>query len=191
MIGLSVSSFYYKPKIDPKLKAITDADLRDKIEEIQAEFPRYGYRRVKKHLARESLIVNEKRIRRVMKEYWLLPEIKKAFVTATTDSDHEYPVYPNLVKGREVNGPNEIWVADLTYIRIATCFVYLAVILDLFSRKVVGWAIAKSLHKEICLEALRMALETRDPAPGCIHHSDRSVRLGGIRRSLNVPGLSD
>lgn len=176
MIGLSVSSFYYKPKIDPRVKAITDADLRDKIEAIQAEFPGYGYRRVKKHLAREGLIVNEKRIRRVMREHGLFPGIKKAFVTATTDSNHEFPVYPNLVKDREVNGPNEIWVADITYIRIATCFVYLAVILDLFSRKVVGWAISRSLQREICLEALKMALETRDPAPGCIHHSDRGVQ---------------
>lgn len=176
MIGLSVSSFYYKPKIDPQVKAVTDADLRDKIEAIQAEFPGYGYRRVKKHLAREGLIVNEKRIRRVMREYGLLAEIRKAFVTATTDSDHEFPVYPNLVKDREINGPNEVWVADITYIRIATCFVYLAVILDLFSRKVVGWAIARSLHKELCLEALKMALETRDPAPDCIHHSDRGVQ---------------
>jgi transposase InsO family protein len=177
MIGLSVSSFYYKPKIDPKVKAITDADLRDKIEAIQAGFPRYGYRRVKKHLLLyEGLRVNEKRIRRVMREYGLLAEIKKAFVTATTDSDHELPIYPNLVKGREVNGPNDVWVADLTYIRIASCFVYLAVILDLFSRKVVGWAISKSLQREICVEALKMALETRDPAAGCIHHSDRGVQ---------------
>lgn len=176
MIGLSVSSFYYKPKIDPRVRAITDADLRDKIEAIQVEFPRYGYRRVKKHLAREGLIVNEKRIRRVMREYGLFPQIKKAFVTVTTDSDHGYPVYPNLAHDLEVNAPNEIWVADITYIRIATCFVYLAVLLDLFSRKVIGWAISRSLHKELCLEALRMALEARDPALGCIHHSDRGVQ---------------
>ena len=177
MIGLSVSSFYYQPIVDFKTKAITDADLRDKIEEIQSEFPRYGYRRVKKHLLLyEGLCVNEKRIRRVMREYGLLAEIKKSFVTQTTDSDHEFQIYPNLVKHREVNGPNEVWVADLTYIRIATCFVYLAVILDLFSRKVIGWAISKSLQKEVCVEALKMAFETRDPAPGCIHHSDRGVQ---------------
>ena len=176
MIGIPTSSFYYRPKGDPKLRASVDADLRDKIEAIQVEFTRYGYRRVKKHLAREGLIVNEKRIRRVMREYGLFPEIRRAFTVATTDSDHALPVYPNLVKDREVNGPNEIWVGDITYIRIATCFVYLAVILDLFSRKVVGWAIARTLQKEICLEALKMALETRDPSPGCIHHSDQGVQ---------------
>lgn len=176
MIGLSASSYYYKPKVDSLEKAKQDCDLRDKIEAIQAIFCRYGYRRLKRHLAREGLIVNEKRIRRVMREYGLYPEIKRAFVTTTTDSDHEFPVYENLVKHREVNGPNEIWVSDITYIRIATCFVYLAVILDLFSRKVIGWAMARSLHRDICLEALKMALETRNPPPGCIHHSDRGVQ---------------
>lgn len=176
MIGFSVSSYYYQPKIDPQEKARRDCDLRDKIETIQAIFPRYGYRRLRHHLAREGLIVNEKRIRRVMREYGLYPEIRKAFSIATTDSDHDFPVYENLVKDREVNGPNEVWVADITYIRILTCFVYLAVILDLFSRKVIGWAIGRSLHKELCIEALKMALETRDPAHGCIHHSDRGVQ---------------
>lgn len=176
MMGMSVSSFYYKPRIDPKEKEVTDTCLRDKIEAIQAEFPGYGYRRLKRHLARDGLIINEKRIRRVMHEHGLLPEIKRAFKIATTDSDHALPVYPNLVKNREVNSPNEIWVADITYIRIARCFVYLAVILDLFSRKVVGWGLAKNMKKELCLEALNMALETRDPASGCIHHSDRGVQ---------------
>jgi len=176
MIGLSVSGYYYKPKIDPQEKAKRDCDLRDRIEAIQAIFPRNGYRRLRHHLNREGLIINEKRIRRVMREHGLYPEIRKAFSVATTDSNHAFPIYGNLVKGREVNGPNEIWVSDITYIRIATCFVYLAVILDRFSRKVVGWAIARSLHKEICLEALKMALETRNPPHGCIHHSDRGVQ---------------
>jgi len=175
MIGLSTSSYYYKPKVDPQEKAKQDCDLRDQIEAIQAVFPRYGYRRLRHHLAREGLTVNEKRVRRVMREYGLYPEIRKAFSIATTDSDHSFPVSENLVKNREVNGPNEVWVADSTYIRILPGFVYLAVILDLFSRKVIGWAIARSLHKEICLEALKMALETRDPSPGCIHHSARGV----------------
>lgn len=175
MTDLSLSTYYYRPKIDPKKKAMSDSNLRGRIEKIQAEFPGYGYRRIRKHLAREGFSVNAKRIRRVMRESGLFAEVKKAFV-ATTDSDHNLPIHPNLVKHREVNGPNEIWVADLTYIRIATCFVYLAVVLDLFSRKVVGWAISRSLSKEICVEALKMALETRDPAAGCIHHSDRGVQ---------------
>jgi putative transposase len=114
MIGLSISSFYYRPKIDPRTQAISDADLRDRIELIQAEFSRYGYRRMKRHLQREGLTVNEKRICRVMREYGLFPQIRKAFVAVTTDSDHAFPVYENLVRHREVNGPNEIWVADIS-----------------------------------------------------------------------------
>lgn len=176
MIGLSTSSFYYKPKRDPILKAKADADLRDRIEKIQAELPRTGYRRLYEYLARDGTVVNTKRIRRIMREYGLFAEVKKAFKTATTDSKHGFPVYPNLVKELEITGPNQIWVSDITYIRIATCFIYLAVILDLFSRKVIGWAISTSLHRDICLVALRMALEERKPAAGCIHHSDRGVQ---------------
>ena len=176
MIGLSVSSFYYHPKLDPSTSGMADADLRDRIERIQVEFPRYGYRRMKRQLHREGLTVNAKRIRRVMRAYGLVAEIRKACVAVTTDSDHALPVYENLVKHREVNGPNEIWVADITYIRIATGFVYLAVLLDRFSRKVIGWAIARRLHRDVCLAVLHMALETREPLPGCIHHSDRGVQ---------------
>lgn len=175
MIGLSVSGYYYRPKIDPQERARSDADMRDKIEAIQAEFPRYGYRRIHEWLKRGGLRVNGKRIRRIMREYGLFPEIKRAYVT-TTDSSHGFAVYPNLVKNMEINGPNQVWAADITYIRIATCFVYLAVILDLFSRKVVGWAISRSLKRELALEALRMALEERKPKAGCIHHSDRGVQ---------------
>lgn len=156
-------------------RARRDAELRDRIEALQATFPRYGYRRIHRQLEREALTVNEKRIRRVMKEHGLLPEIKRAYV-ATTDSDQALPVYPNLVKDREVNGPNAVWVADITYIRIATGFVYLAVILDLFSRKVIGWALSTSLRHELALEALTMAIETRPPPEGCMHHADRGVQ---------------
>ena len=176
MIGLSTSSFYYKPKRDPILKAKADADLRDWIEKIQAELPRTGYRRLYEYLARDGTVVNSKRIRRIMREHGLFAEVKKAFKTATTDSKHGLPVYPNLVKGLEITGPNQVWVSDITYIRITTCFIYLAVILDLFSRKVIGWAISTSLHRDICLVALRMALEERKPAAGCVHHSDRGVQ---------------
>lgn len=176
MIGLSTSSYYYKPKRDPVLKAKADTDLRDRIEKIQAELPRTGYRRLHEYLEREGLTVNPKRIRRVMREHGLFAEVKKAFKTATTDSKHGLPVYPNLVGGMEITEPNRVWASDITYIRIATCFVYLAVILDLYSRKVIGWAISPSLHRDLCLEALKMALEERKPSAGCIHHSDRGVQ---------------
>ena len=176
MTGLSPSSYYYRPKTDPKQKAMTDSDLRDLIEGIQIEFPRYGYRRVQKHLAREGMTVNAKRIRRVMREYGLCAEVSRTFKVATTDSDHPFGVYPNLMKNVQVTGLNQAWVADITYIRIRTCFVYLAVILDLYSRKVIGWAISRSLHRSLCIEALKTALEERKPPQGCIHHSDRGVQ---------------
>lgn len=176
MIGLSTSSYYYMPKRDPVLKAKTDADLRDRIEKIQAELPRTGYRRLHEYLEREGLTVNTKRIRRVMREHGLYAEVRKAFKTATTDSRHGLPVYPNLVQGLEITEPNRVWASDITYIRIATCFVYLAVILDLYSRKVIGWAISPSLHRDLCLAALRLALDERKPSAGCIHHSDRGVQ---------------
>lgn len=175
MIGLPVSTYYYRPKVDVVEKAILDCDLRDRIELIQVEFPGYGYRRIRVHMAREGLVVNGKRIRRVMREYGLLAEVKRAYV-ATTDSNHDLPIYPNLLGGREVNGPNEVWVADITYIRISTCFVYLAVVLDLFSRKVVGWAISRNMERSLVISALQEAIKARNPPEGIVHHSDRGVQ---------------
>lgn len=175
MISLPLSSYYYRPKKSPEERARQDADLRDKIEEIHVGLPGYGYRRIKEHLELEGITVNWKKIRRVMKEYGLLPEIKKAYV-ATTDSNHGFAIFPNLLKGLIIDRLNQVWVSDITYIRISQCFVYLAVVIDLYSRKVVGWAIAKGLGRELALGALRMALENRKPPEGCIHHSDRGVQ---------------
>lgn len=175
MTGLSVSGYYYRPRRDPVAHARRDADLREEIESIQARCPRYGYRRVMWELRRAGQQVNSKRIRRVMREHGLFAQVRRAYVR-TTDSRHSFGIYPNLVKGRRPDGPNQIWVADITYIRISTCFVYLAVILDLFSRKVVGWALSHSLQHELSLEALKMAFEVRKPTEGCIHHSDRGVQ---------------
>lgn len=172
MTGLSVSGYYYKPKIDPIEKARRDVDLRDKIEAIQSEFRGYGYRRIYNHFLREGVTINSKRIRRVMRENGLFPEIKRAYV-ATTDSEHNCKVYPNLVRGFRVDGLNQVWVADITYIRISTCFVYLAIIMDVFSRKIIGWAVSKRLKRDLSLGALETAIKTRRPSPGCIHHSDR------------------
>jgi putative transposase len=126
-------------------------------------------------LKRRGVQVNEKRVRRVMKKFGLRPITWRPFVR-TTDSRHALPVYPNLVKKRQVRAMNEIWVADITYIRIRSSFVYLAAILDLYSRRIVGWAISKRIDTELCIAALRMALETRYHPHGCIHHSDRGVQ---------------
>ena len=175
MTGISVSAYYYKPKVSAEEKARRDTELRDKIEKVQAEFSGYGYRRIKKHFDMRGEKINDKRIRRIMKEHGLMPEIKRAY-KVTTDSDHDHLIYPNVIKGMVPSGTDQIWVGDITYIKIATCFVYLAVILDMFSRKVIGWAISKSLHKSLSLEALKMAIEERKPNAGCIHHTDRGVQ---------------
>jgi transposase InsO family protein len=125
-------------------------------------------------LNRRGVAVNAKRIRRVMKKFGLRPITWRRFVP-TTDSCHALPVYPNLLKNRRIRAVNQAWVADITYIRIRSSFVYLAAILDLYSRKIVGWAISKRIDTELCVTALRMALETRS-ARGCIHHSDRGTQ---------------
>ena len=173
--GLPSSTFYYKPdKQHRKRRDDQDEKLRQLIERIHEELPGYGYRRIKRELKRRGHKVNEKPVRRVMKKFGLKPITWRTFVR-TTDSRHALPVYPNLIKNRQVCAVNQVWVADITYIRIRSSFVYLAAILDLYSRKVVGWAISKRIDTELCVAALRMALETRR-SHGCIHHSDRGVQ---------------
>jgi len=176
MIGLSQSTYYYTPKVPREDRDQVDADLRDKMETLQANYSCWGYRTLRAQLRlRYSLQVNGKRILRVMHKYDLFRQIKRRFIR-TTDSEHAYPVYPNLLKGFEVTDVNQVWVADITYIRILTGFVFLAVILDVFSRRIVGWGIAKRIDHRLTLEALRMALSERNPRAGLIHHSDQGVQ---------------
>lgn len=174
MLKMARSSYYYKKTLDLQ-KQKEGADLRDRIEKVVVENEKYGYRRVTAQLQREGLNVNHKRVQRIMQEEELICKIKKRWVV-TTDSNHPYPIAPNLLKGAKITGVNQAWVSDITYIRILTAFVYLAVILDVFSRKVVGWAISKRIDTELTRAALRMAIETRCPPRGCIHHSDRGVQ---------------
>ena len=175
MIGLSPSTYYYHPKRSRASREREDAELRDAIEAIQTDFPQAGYRTVQQYLKRQGRFVGERRIRRVMKRFSLHAEIKRAFVH-TTDSNHAHRVYPNLLPGKCLTGINQAWAADITYIRIVNGFVYLAVILDLFSRRVMGWAISKHIDAELVLAALKQAIQTRRPPPGCVHHSDRGVQ---------------
>jgi putative transposase len=175
-MNLAASSYYYKAKSDVKGQARSDTELRDHIERIQGEFSGYGYRRLGKQLRREGISVNDKRIRRLQREYQLYPIRWQSFKITTTDSNHGHKVYPNLLAGMNLTGTNQAWVADITYIRIVKGFVYLAALLDRYSRKVIGWAISKRIDSELCLAALKSALDTRKPPPGCIHHSDRGVQ---------------
>jgi transposase InsO family protein len=153
-----------------------DVDLRDEIQRIAVEFGCYGRPRMTAELHERGWRVNHKRVRRIMREDNLLCLRKRKFVVATTDSNHSRPVYPNLAGAMTVTGLNQLWVADITYIRLEWEFVYLAVVLDAFSRRVVGWALDRTLQDELTIGALNMALEQRSPAPGLVHHSDRGIQ---------------
>jgi len=152
-----------------------DLDLRDEIQRVALEFPCYGWRRVTAELRRRGWTVNHKRVRHIMREDNLLCLCRKKFVV-TTDSDHDLPVFPNLAGGMVLTGLDQLWVADITYIRLAIEFVYLAVILDAFSRRVIGWALDRTLEAELATAALQMALRRRAPGPGLVHHSDRGMQ---------------
>ncbi len=152
-----------------------DLDVRDQIQRIALEWPCYGWRRIRAELRRRGWTVNHKRVRRIMREDNLLCLRRRKFVL-TTDSNHSQPVYPNLAGEMVVSGIDQLWVADITYIRLETEFVYLAVVLDAYSRRVIGWALERTLEDDLSIAALRMALERRSPAPGLVHHSDRGVQ---------------
>jgi len=152
-----------------------DLELRDALQRLALEFPSYGWPRMTAELQRRGWAVNHKRVYRLMREDNLLCLRKRKFVV-TTDSDHGLPVYANLVPALQLTGLDQLWVADLTYIRLAVEFVYLAVILDAFSRRVIGWALGRTLEAVLTLGALRMALAQRRPKPGLVHHSDRGVQ---------------
>ena len=152
-----------------------DMDLRDEIQRIALEFPSYGRPRMTAELKRRGWEANHKRVYRIMRQDNLLCLRRRKFVV-TTDSNHNRPLYPNLARGMVLTGIDQLWVADITYIRLETEFVYLAVILDAYSRRVIGWALDRTLEDELTLAALRMALEGRIPAAGLVHHSDRGIQ---------------
>ncbi len=168
-----------------------DIDLRDEIQKIALEFPYYGRRRVAAELKRRGWKVNHKRVHRIMREDNLLCLRRRKFVV-TTDSNHSHRVYPNVAAGIETTAVNQLWVADITYIRLETEFVYLAVVLDAFSRRVVGWALDRTLEATLVMTALRSALQKRRPAPGLVHHSDRGVQYacGGYTDLLKEHGIT-
>jgi transposase InsO family protein len=149
--------------------------LRDQVQRVALEWPTYGSRRITAELRRSGLTVNRKRVQRLMRADHLLCLRRRTFV-ATTESGHGLRVYPNLAATLTLSGINQLWRADITYIRLREEFIYLAVILDAFSRRVIGWALAGRLEAELALAALEMALEQRRPAVGLVHHSDRGVQ---------------
>jgi len=176
---LARSSYYYQPKEPDPLVTKADLDIRDRIEAVCIDFPRYGYRRVTYQLHYDGYVVNHKKVLRLMGESDLLCQARRKWVR-TTDSKHGLPVYKNLIKDKRITGINQVWIADITYIRIRYGFVYLAAILDVFSRKVIGYAISRSMDTALVLEALQMAIADRKPGQGVIHHSDRGVQYASL-----------
>ncbi len=172
-VGVGRTWWYTHPAAETI--AERNASLRDAIERLVLEFPGYGYRRVTKALQRDGWAINHKRVLRVMREESLLCQLERRFVR-TTDSTHTLRTYPNLLTALAPVRADQAWVADSTYIRLPTTFVYLACVLDAWSRRCVGWELSRAIDTTLTLAALDRALASRHPAPGLIHHSDRGVQ---------------
>jgi transposase InsO family protein len=188
-VGLPRSSYYYEPQ------QTDEAPLQAALEKVVGEWPTYGYRRVTKQLEREGVIVNSKRVRRWLAERgWQRPVVVKK--KRTTDSTHSFPRYPNLVAGLLIEHPDQVWVADITSVRLRVEWVYLAVLMDVFTRGIRGWHLGRFLDQELTLTALGRALAPRVPE---IHHSDQGVQYAatayvqtlqeaGVRLSMAAVG---
>jgi putative transposase len=166
-MGIARSTFYDRPDA-----GTDDVSVVAQMKAICDEFETYGYRRVGAELRHRGIVVNAKKVRRLMRAHGLNLKRRKRFI-ATTDSDHNDPICPNLAASMMLDGPNQLWVADITYVAIAISFVYLAVILDAWSRRVVGYAISRSIDARLAAAALKAAIDARNPPRGCVHHSDR------------------
>ena len=179
MLNIPRSTFYYEPKIPSKNKLLLETDLKDRIERIICEFPGYGSRRITEQLKRDGWSINRKRVQRIMRDNELLCVVKRRKMW-TTNSQHDHKRYPNLIRNITINHVNQLWVADITYIRILRGFVFLSIVLDAHSRKVLGYSIANHLKTELPLKALTMAIAQRKPSSGCIHHSDQGLQYASI-----------
>ena len=194
LAGVSRAGFYRS--LQDRAPVEEDMEVRSVIQQIAVEHRRrYGYRRISAELRRRGMLVNHKRVLRMLREDNLLAVQPRAFVV-TTDSDHEFEVYLNLASRMKLTGMNQLWIADITYIRLKKEFVYLAVVLDAFSRKVVGWALNHTLAARLPIAALEQAIAQRQPPPGLVHHSDRGVQYACgdyaqiLQRHQMIPSMS-
>jgi len=174
-LGRVSRSGFYRFDEEGRIGPDPDMDLRDAIQRIALEWPCYGRPRITAELRRQGWTVNPKRVYRLMREDNLLCVRKRKFVV-TADSSHGRKIYPNLARDMVLTGVDELWVADITYIRLPAEFVFLAVILDAYSRRVIGWELDRTLETELTLAALRMALSRRRVQPGLVHHSVRGTQ---------------
>jgi putative transposase len=182
---------YYRWLTSAPKQVQEDLQLRDAMHTIALDWPAYGSRRMTRELRKLGWKVNRKRVQRLMREDNLLCVAKRKFVI-TTDSAHPLPVYPNLPPSMEVKGINQLWIADITYIRLEEEFIYLAVILDAHSRRVIGWSLDDTMAESLTVAALKMALSEREVPPGLVHHSDRGVQYaaGGYTQMLKDNGIT-
>jgi transposase InsO family protein len=174
MTGISRATYYETPLRDERQLA-RDLELRKTIEEIQTDLPGYGYRRVREHLLREGKAINTKRIRRVMKKFNLFSCVKKMMKPRGANVGVRL-IYPNLVRGIKLSVPNQLWSTDITFIKLVKEYVYLSAVIDVYTRKIVGWAVSQDLSHKFCLKSLDIAVRRYEPAAGIIHHSDRGVQ---------------
>jgi transposase InsO family protein len=175
-LKLSKSNYYDWAK--GRMSAVEDKSLLKEIHSVACEFPCYGYRRMTHELRRRNMPINSKKVRKIMKQENLVCRRKKAFKPVTTDSNHGFRIYPNLAKDLIVIGLNQLWVSDITYVRLPHGFAYLATIEDVFSRKCIGWALGRVIDTALTLDALNMAIEKRwdMDLSNLIHHSDQGVQ---------------
>lgn len=185
-MGIARASFYAAPAA-----AADDTALVEAMHAIKDEFEAYGWRRMQAALRQVGWVVNHKKVKRLMREHGLHPVSRRRFV-ATTDSDHDQPIFPDRTRERvPACGPNQLWVADLTYVAIAAGFVYVALIMDAWSRRIVGYAIGRRIDARLTLAALEAAIGARHPPRGCLHHSDRGSQYAALayRDRLEAAGL--
>jgi putative transposase len=181
MIGLPRSTYYRRTQLVAPDAVDPDAALRAAITEVRQAFPSYGYRRVTRELRRRHQVVNHKRVQRVMQAMLLPPAARRRPWLVTEPDAVTGTWYPNRRAGVVPSGPNQLWVADITYVRLERGFVFLAVVLDVFARKVIGYAIGPTLDARLPLAALDAAIASREPPPGCLHHSDRGSQYASRR----------
>ncbi|WP_234831586.1 IS3 family transposase [Sphingobium yanoikuyae] len=186
LMGIARSTYYHERK-----QRVDEADLLTAIIAICDEFEAYGWRRVRAELQHQGIFANHKRIKRLMREHHLQPKKRRRYVT-TTDSAHDLLIFPDLAKGVTLTDADQLWVADLTYVAIASGFAYVAIILDAWSRRVVGYAIGRSIDARLAIAALETAIASRQPPPGLIHHSDRGSQYAAAsyRALLAANGIT-
>jgi len=185
LMNVARSTLYTEPSVADDDTAVVEA-----ISRICDDFEQYGWRRVRAALRHQGMVVNHKKVRRLMREHGLQPRARRRHTT-TTDSDHAQPIVPNLSKDLKLDGPDQLWAADITYVPVIGGFVYVAIVLDAWSRRVVGYAMSRSIDARLTLAALGAAVADRKPPLGCVHHSDRGSQYAAkaYRDELAAHGL--